>query len=214
MHPELAGLLALQPYIVVLDGLVLRVGEDVFPPDLGRCARNLARVCGEYRARCALDMGCGSGYLALVLAQLGVGAVWAADVHDPAVACARGNVARNQHAGPVTVVRSDLFEAMPASLRFDLIVFNQPFAPSAAASNGVCGCGPDGGHELTRRFLRDARTRLAPDGVVVMPFSDRAPPAHDPMLAARELGLEARTLLHAHYAGANNFIHEFRPAET
>lgn len=220
VQPELAGLLAQQPYSVVMDGLLLTVAKDVFPPDLGRCARNLARVCGEYRARRALDMGSGSGYLALALAQLGVPEVWAADVHHPAVACARENVGRNGDAGPVTVVRSDLFEAIPISLRFDLIVFNQPFAPSAADSEGVCGCGPDGGYELTRRFLGDARTRLAPGGVVLMPFSDRAPAEHDPARVARELGLPVRTLLHAHYAGANNFIHEIshspvsRPAQT
>jgi release factor glutamine methyltransferase len=62
-HGELGQLLEMQPYTVVMDGLVITVDEDVFPPDLGRCARNMARICAEYPARRALDMGCGSGYL-------------------------------------------------------------------------------------------------------------------------------------------------------
>ena len=49
VHVEFARLLELQPYTVVIDDLVITVDEDVFPPDLGRCARNLAKVCAEYR---------------------------------------------------------------------------------------------------------------------------------------------------------------------
>lgn len=210
VHPELAELLAKQPYTVALDGLTLAVDEDVFPPDLGRCARNMATVCAGYAARRALEMGCGSGYLALALKQSGALDVWAADVHGPAVECARRNVARNPHVGPVTVVRSDLFDAIPASLTFDLVAFNQPFAPSKGGV--LCGCGPDGGYRLTRRFLIEAEPRLAPGGVAVMAFSDRARPEHNPARIAKELGYEVTTLLHAYYAESHNFIYEIRPA--
>ncbi len=208
-HSELAELLAKQPYTVAIGGLTLAVDEDVFPPDLGRCARNMATICAGYGARRALEMGCGSGYLALALKQSGVGDVWAADVHDPAVECARRNAAQNAHVGPVTVVRSDLFDAIPTSLTFDLVAFNQPFAPS---SGGVlCGCGPDGGYRLTRRFLIEAESRLALDGVAVMAFSDRAPPEHDPARIAKELGYHVTTLLNAYYSESHNFIYEIRP---
>ncbi len=210
LHPELARLLELQPYTVVMDGLVITVDEDVFPPDLGRCARNMARICAEYRPRRALDMGCGSGYLALALKQHGVPEVWALDVHEPAIACTRRNLEQNAHAGPVTTALSDLFEAVPPSVGFDLIVFNQPFAP--AAGPGVCGCGSDGGYEITRRFLVEAPSRLLAGGSVVMPFSDRAAPENDPARVARELGYTSRTLLHAYYEESNNFVYEIRPA--
>ena len=210
VHPEFARLLELQPYTVVIDGLVITVDEDVFPPDLGRCARNMAKICTEYRPQRALDMGCGSGYLAFALKQQGVPDVWALDLHERAVSCTRKNHEQNEHVGPLTIAVSDLFEAVPPSLAFDLVVFNQPFAP--AAGEAVCGCGTDGGFELTRRFLVEARSRLAPGGSVVMAFSDRAAPENDPALAARELGYPTTTLLHAYYDESNNFIYEIRPA--
>src|SRR5262245_25291425 len=141
VHAEFAGLLEMQPYTVVIDGLVITVEKDVFPPDLGRCARNLAKIGAEYRPRRAVDMGCGTGYLALALKQQGVPDVWALDLHEPAVACTRRNLQQNAHVGPISVAVSDLFEAVPPTLQFDLVVFNQPFAP--AAGNGVCGCGDD-----------------------------------------------------------------------
>jgi hypothetical protein len=47
-----------------------------------------------------------------------------------------------------------------------------------------------------------------------MAFSDRAPPENDPALVAKELGYETRTLLHAYYEEANNFIYELRPASS
>ena len=210
LHPEFARLLELQPYTVVVDGLVITVDEDVFPPDLGRCAQNMARICGEYRPQRALDMGCGSGYLALALKQYGAPDVWALDLHEPAIRCTRRNLEQNGHVGALTIARSDLFAAVPPSVTFDLVVFNQPFAP--AADQGVCGCGGDGGYEITRRFLLDARTRLTPGGAVVMAFANRAPPENDPALVAHELGYTTRTLLHAYYEESNNFIYEIRPA--
>jgi len=210
IHREFARLLEMQPYTVVMDGLVITVDEDVFPPDLGRCARNMAKICAEYRPRRALDMGCGSGYLALALKQQRVPDVWALDVHEPAISCTRRNLEQNPHVGELTIAVSDLFEAVPPSARFDLVVFNQPFAPAAAEA--VCGCASDGGYEISKRFLVEAPSRLVPGGSVVMPFSDRAAPEHNPALVARELGYEMRTLLHAYYEESNNFIYEIRPA--
>ncbi len=210
VHHEFAQLLELQPYTVVMDSLVITVDEDVFPPDLGRCARNMAKIGGEYRPTRALDMGCGSGYLALALKQQGVPDVWALDVHEPAISCASRNHEQNRHVGPLTIAVSDLFDAVPPGLTFDLVVFNQPFAP--AATEALCGCGTDGGYEISRRFLVEVRSRLAPRGSVVMPFSDRAAPENNPALVARELGYETRTLLHAYYEESNNFIYEIRPA--
>ena len=208
VHPDFAQLLAMQPYTVTMDGLVITVDEDVFPPDLGRCARNMARICAEYHPRHALDMGCGSGYLALALKQQGVPEVWAVDLHEPAISCTRKNVRQNPHVGPISVAVSDLFSAIPPSVRFDLIVFNQPFAPADAEE--LCGCGPDGGYEITKRFLAETPTRLSAGGCVVMAFSDRAPRENDPALVARELDYPVVTLLHAYYGEANNYVYEIR----
>jgi len=211
IHPEFQRYIDRQPYTVVLDGLRFIIDNDVFPPDMGRCSQNLARIAQGYQAQTVLDMGCGSGYLALSMKHSGVAEVWATDIHEPAVECARRNVKLNDAVGPVQVVQGDLFENIPATLKFDLIIFNQPFGPGQGDT--VCGCGPDGGYRIVRRFLTQAADRLTPDGVVIMAFSDREPVENSPGRVAAELGYPVSVLLDAYYGDANNYIFEIRPLQ-
>lgn len=211
IHPEFQGYIDQQPYTVVLDGLTLTIDKDVFPPDMGKCSQNLATIAQDYQAQTALDMGCGSGYLALSLKRSGVPEVWASDIHSPAVECTNKNADQNQWLGPVHVVQSDLFENIPATVMFDLVIFNQPFGPGQGDT--VCGCGPDGGYEITRRFLLQAADRLNPGGVTIMAFSDREPAENSPDRVAAELGFPARTLYEAYYGMANNYIFEIIPRQ-
>ncbi|MEZ5540424.1 MAG: class I SAM-dependent methyltransferase [Pseudomonadota bacterium] len=208
IHPEFQRYIDQQPYSVVLDGLRFTIDKDVFPPDMGQCSLNLARIAQAYPARTALDMGCGSGYLALAMKRSGIPEVWAADIHAPAIECARRNVALNAALGPVHVVHSDLFEQIPAAVKFDLVVFNQPFGPGQGDT--VCGCGPDGGYRITERFLHQARDRVNPDAALIMAFSDREPVEHSPDRVASALGYPVRTIFHAYYGNANNYIFEIR----
>jgi release factor glutamine methyltransferase len=212
LHPEFRRFIDKQPYVVTLDGLELIVEEDVFPPDMGLCARNLAKIAQRYRPRVALDMGCGTGYLALTLKRHGVPEVWASDIHPPAVACARKNVEMNSSLGPVKVVESDLFDGIPPEVKFDLIVFNQPFGPGQG--DRVCGCGGDGGYEICKRFLMAAPPRLRANAVILMAFSDREPAEHSPDRVARELGYSVATVLHEYYSQSNNFIFEIKPGKS
>jgi release factor glutamine methyltransferase len=211
IHSEFQHYIDQQPYSVELDGLQFIIDNDVFPPDMGHCSKNMARLAQDYHAQSALDMGCGSGYLALSLKRSGVSEVWASDIHEPAVECARRNVQMNPSVGPVHVVQGDLFENIPTNLKFDLIVFNQPFGPGQGDT--VCGCGPDGGYRIARRFMLQAAHRLNPGGVLMMSFSDREPFENSPDRVAAELGYPVRTLLHAYYGDANNYIFEIRPLE-
>ncbi|ETX06732.1 MAG: hypothetical protein ETSY2_15370 [Candidatus Entotheonella gemina] len=208
IHSEMKQLMDRQPYSVVLNGLHLTVDEDVFPPDLGRCARNMAKLSKSYAPRRALDMGCGSGYLALMLKCHGAEEVWASDSHPAAIRCAGKNAAQNAHNGSITVVQGDLFEGIPTSIKFNLIMFNQPFGPGQG--DPVCGCGPDGGYQITKRFLLEAPAYLACDGVIMMAFSDRAAPENSPEYVAKELGYPIHTLLHQFYNESNNFIYDIR----
>ncbi len=93
-----------------------------------------------------LDLGTGSGILAIAAAKLGAGRVLALDNDPQAVAVARENVRRNGVADQVRVARGSLAQAIG---RFDLIVVN------ILAQVIV---------EMTDRGL--AR-RLAPEGVLI-----------------------------------------------
>jgi 16S rRNA G1207 methylase RsmC len=70
-----------------------------------------------------LDLGCGSGAIALALAMRSPGAtVWAVDVNERARELTALNAERN-HVGNVRVVAPD---AVPDDVRFDLIWSNPP----------------------------------------------------------------------------------------
>ena len=80
----------------------------------------------------AVDVGTGSGCLALALAQELKGCtVWALEMSEAALAVARTNVEKTELADRVTVLQSDLLQDLPAeSQPVDLMVANLPYIPS------------------------------------------------------------------------------------
>ena len=70
-----------------------------------------------------LDLGTGSGILALAAAKLGAGNVLAADTEEQAVAAARFNAAGNDALGKVAIVHGSL-EAASMFGSFDLVLAN------------------------------------------------------------------------------------------
>jgi release factor glutamine methyltransferase len=80
----------------------------------------------------ALDLGTGSGCLAIALAQNAPASqIHATDFSGEALELARQNAERHQVAGRICWHHGDLFAAVPAELRFDLILSNPPYIPSA-----------------------------------------------------------------------------------
>ena len=131
----------------------------------------------DYQVRTALDMGCGSGYLALSMKRSGVHEVWASDIHGPAVTCARRNMRLNEEVGPIHVVQSDLFENIGPDERFDLIVFNAPFFFLDPRNHQECGymCGSHG--EVIRAFWDGVMKHLSPSGKVQVTRSETIGPS-------------------------------------
>jgi len=75
-----------------------------------------------------LDLGCGSGILAVAAVKLGGGQVWALDTEQIAVEATRANAGRNGVAERIHCARGSLGDAwpheQPAQALFDLIVAN------------------------------------------------------------------------------------------
>ncbi|WP_343048188.1 class I SAM-dependent methyltransferase [Cellulomonas humilata] len=85
----------------------------------------------------AVDLGCGTGVLAALLARANEGlTVTATDESAAAVASARATVAANGLEGRVVVVRADGAETIPDA-SVDLVVLNPPFHVGAAVHDGV-----------------------------------------------------------------------------
>lgn len=97
-----------------------------------------------------LDLGCGYGPIAVAAAKRWPDAeVWATDVNERALSLCAHNAAALE-LDTITVAAA---EAIPAELRFDLIVSNPPIRVGKAAL-----------HELLSTWM----TRLAPGGVAEM----------------------------------------------
>ncbi|MBV9801598.1 MAG: methyltransferase, partial [Solirubrobacterales bacterium] len=114
-----------------------------------------------------LDLGTGSGHLAVVAALAGASAV-AVDVSRRALISARLNAALN--GVRVTALRGDLF-APVAGRRFDVIVSNPPYLPhpgEALPQRGLAraiDAGPRG-RAFLDRICAQAAGHLAPRGLL------------------------------------------------
>ena len=74
-----------------------------------------------------LDLCTGTGCIAIALAKsLPQAHIFASDIADHAVQLAQRNAVHNKTSN-VTVLKSDLFNAIPKNLKFDLIVSNPPY---------------------------------------------------------------------------------------
>lgn len=108
-------------------GIDLKVTKDVLSPriDTERLVEETLKVCTP-KAR-VLDIGTGSGAIAIAVAKNSKCRVLAVDVMDDALAVARAN-AKNAGA-TVEFKKSDLFSALGRA-KFDVIVSNPPYIPS------------------------------------------------------------------------------------
>ena len=135
------------------------------------------------RLSTALDFGTGSGCLAIALAaKCPAVQVTATDISADALELARQNVARHGLTARVHPVQSDGFAALPANARFDLILSNPPYIPSAEIERlqpEVRDFDPraalDGGLDglnVIRGLAKEAGPFLAPGGRLMLEFGD------------------------------------------
>lgn len=133
----------------------------------------VTRDGGIARGRDVLDVGTGSGALALAAARSGAADVTAVDLSLRSVLATRLN--SRLHGARVTVHRGDLFEPV-AGRRFGLVMANPPYVPAASArlprhAIGRCwDAGPDG-RALLDRICAGVPHVLAPGGDVLLVHS-------------------------------------------
>jgi release factor glutamine methyltransferase len=137
----------------------------------------------RFPARTALDFGTGSGALAIALAvhcpNLQVVAL---DLSPKALETARNNASHHNVASRINFVQGDGLSALPPNIRFDLIVANPPYIPSADIDQlepevreydprSALDGGPDG-----LAFYRQLSTQggpfLKPGGKLMTEFGD------------------------------------------
>ena len=110
--------------VVILDpGLSFGTGQH---PTTAFCLRELVRCCGEIQSgRSFLDMGTGSGILAIAAAKLGYSPVCAFDFDPEAIRIARANARVNGVHKKVRITRKDVTKLpFHAARPYDLICAN------------------------------------------------------------------------------------------
>jgi methylase of polypeptide subunit release factors len=165
-HLEHAASLA-EPARFLIEGMTIEAPPGVYHPHADSTSlmfiRNILALAGPVPRR-VLDVGCGSGVVALFLAKRFGADALATDISADAVEATRRNALRNEIG--LAVKQSDMFEAVEAR-GFDLIVFNTPLIDRTPTTEWDGGALCDPGGALLERFAREVGEYLAPEGLAL-----------------------------------------------
>jgi SAM-dependent methyltransferase len=148
----------------------LMIGPKTFAP-----TRTSMEVAEELRVKpgdTVIDIGCGSGVLAIVAALLGAGRVYGTEVNEEAVQYARRNAEALGVADRVEIHHGSLYEPL-GDLRADVVIGDVAGIPDAIAvetgwyPGGYSG-GPTGA-EVPVAMLQATRGHLLPGGRLYLP---------------------------------------------
>lgn len=149
----------------------LRISDTTFRPST--ISALLAREIRVNQGDIAIDVGCGSGILAIIAAKLGARHVYAIDKSPDVIEVGRENAEASRVSERVTFYCGDLFEPLDRSIKADVIIGDVSGIPDALADESgwfpTKGGGGARGSELPIRMLEEARRRLASGGRLLLP---------------------------------------------
>lgn len=147
-------------------GFRLNVLPSVFHPRYFITSEFFAGFIGrlDFTGKCVVDVGTGSGILALAAARAGAASVVAIDINPNAVRAATQNAGENGLGSKVTAVLSNLLSAIPPQPAFDVIISSPPSFPGEPrdVADRAWHAGPD--YRDIAALFEQARERLAPGG--------------------------------------------------
>ncbi len=171
-------------------GVRLLVSEGLFCPAASTTSRLMLAILKRLPVHEAtvMDLGTGTGALAVIAALLGATEVVATDIDGRAITAARRNVRKSGVANKVRVVTADLYDDVYETV-FDIILANLPLRPSrhqGHMSRLDATLLLDRQYRLFARMLGQGRKLLRPAGAIVYPVTPFARKRWLHAIAARE----------------------------
>lgn len=157
-------------------GLRFDVNKKVLTPRMETeiLVEQVLKAEKNYKNATILDIGTGSGAIAVSLAKNCDATITAVDVSKMALATAESNAKKNDV--KIEFLHSNLFEGLKRKRKFDIIVSNPPYIPSsqiAKLDKNVRECDPhlaldggDDGLDFYRQITKDATSRLNNGGLL------------------------------------------------
>ncbi len=179
-------------------GLRFDVNKKVLTPRMETeiLVENVIKLAKNFKKPTILDVGTGSGAIAVAVAKNCDAFVTAVDISKPALAVAEQNAKKND--AKVEFLHSNLFDGLKRKRKFDIIVSNPPYIRSDAIKKldrNVRECDPllalDGGEDgldFYRQIVPAALKRLTNGGFLLFEIGKGQAPAVRKIM--RENGFE------------------------
>ena len=154
--------------------ITLALREDVGPVSL--YSQLLAEHIPDLTGQSVVDVGSGSGFLAILARLQGAKHVYLLDSYDAAIALALENAERNGvKDGLVHLAMGDAMIPLPRGEKVDVILSNpaQLPLPQAERDNSPFYAGPDG-RSMIDAIIREAPKKLSPRGRLLMTHNSLA----------------------------------------
>jgi release factor glutamine methyltransferase len=158
-----------ESYEVIFHDLTIQMQQEVFCPAYGEGSDQLAKCMDIQAGEKVLEIGTGAGALSILAAEKAA-TVTANDISELAVACAKQNIENHQRQHKINLHQGDLFELIPTTEKFSVVVFNLPFMegkPKTPLELAMY----DEGYRTMSRFMQNVRKYLSKDGRVLIAFS-------------------------------------------
>lgn len=162
-----------ETYNVEVLGRTFVVHPNVFSPKYFKDTEPFAEHLPIKEGQTMLEIGPGTGAVSITAAYRGAKHVTAIDINPSAVANVEENIALHNMQDRISVRHGDVYDALNAGERFDVIFWNTPFGliPEDAEITDLQKAVYDPGYKATERFMLEAKQHLNPGGVVYVGFS-------------------------------------------
>lgn len=149
--------------------------RGVWPSTLSAATEVLASMVPYPEGGSFLEVGCGTGVIAVTAALSGCTSVTALDINEKAIANTVANAERHGVSDRVRALHSDMYTALAPTDRFDTIFWNVPWTyveDGYALSTDLHTAVFDPGYRGQARYLAGAHEHLADGGRLLLGTAD------------------------------------------